>query len=62
MDALSFDLDGNGAAPVVWSSTDGGIWYVADLRTARTSTTNRGTITSGADGTMRRPILPITVD
>ena len=61
MDALSFDLDGNGAAPLAWSSTDG-IWYVADLGTARTSTTNRGTITSGADGTMRRPILPITVD
>jgi hypothetical protein len=60
VDALSFDLDGNGAAPVVWSSTDAGIWYVADLGTARTSTTNLGTILGGVTGTVSRPLVPST--
>lgn len=60
MDGLSFDLDGNGAAPVTWRSTGDGIWYVADLGTARTSTTNLGTIISGVSGTVSRPIVPST--
>lgn len=60
MDELSFDLDGTGAAPVDWRSTDGGIWYVADLGNAHSSTTNLGTIIGGIAGTISRPIVPST--
>lgn len=60
MDALSFDLDSNGTAAVAWRSTDAGIWYVADLGNARTSTTNVGTILGGVVGTISRPVVPST--
>ncbi|MTA15013.1 MAG: hypothetical protein F2534_20655 [Actinobacteria bacterium] len=60
MDALSFDLDGVGKAGVEWRSNDDGIWYVADLGTARTSTTNLGTILGGVSGTISRLLVPST--
>jgi hypothetical protein len=60
MDALSFDLDGTGTAGVEWRSTDEGLWYVADLGIARTSTTNLGSILGGISGTISRPVVPST--
>lgn len=60
MDALSFDLDGTGTGSVEWRSTDEGLWYVADLGSARISTTNLGNILGGISGTISRAVVPST--